>query len=209
MISDLIAFIQYRLGAEVDAAGQVVADTSWSERLRGSETLWPLLEGAHVLTLMLFAGTILIVDLRLLGVAFRQAPVSKVTDTLLPYTVAGFATMIVTGLLLFFSNPLDYYHNIWFRVKFVFVIVAAINILYFHFRVQSNRATWDTLQKPPLGARAAAALSLALWSGIIVAGRFAAYDWFDCDRTDGWVAAVSQCQARETALEHLEVAALR
>lgn len=208
MISDLLAYLQFRLGADVDGAGQVLTDTSWAERLRGSEHLWPLLEGVHVLTLMLFAGTILIVDLRLLGVSFRQTPVSKVTDTLLPYTVAGFGLMVVTGLLLFFSNPTDYYHNVWFRLKFVFVILAALNIFYFHHRVQKNRQTWDRLAKPPGGARVAAAVSLSLWSAIIVAGRFAAYDWFDCDRVNGWVAEVSECQAREAALARIDVGAL-
>ena len=203
MISDLMAFIQYRLGAQVDAAGRALSETSWSGQLSGSENLWMLLEGAHVLTLMLFAGTILMVDLRLLGVAFRQTPVSKVTDTLLPYTVAGFALMVTTGLLLFASNPLDYYHNFWFRLKFGFVLVAALNIFLFHRRVQVNRSTWDHLAKPPAGARAAAVVSLAMWTAIIVAGRFAAYDWFNCDRADGAVAAVSQCAARASALAHI------
>ena len=208
MLSELLADVQFRLGAQVDAAGRLLTDTSWSERLRGSENLWPLLEGAHVLTLMLFAGTILIVDLRLLGVAFRNAPVSKVTDTLLPYTVAGFAMMVATGLLLFFSNPLDYYHNVWFRLKFAFVILAAVNIFFFHHRVQSNRTSWDHLAKPPGGARAAALISLSLWTAIIVAGRFAAYDWFDCEQVNGWVAEVSQCAARATALARIEAQAL-
>lgn len=204
MISDLMAYIQYRLGAEVDAAGRVLSDTSWSERLHGSESLWMLLEGAHVLSLMLFAGTILMVDLRLVGATFRKTPVSKVTDTLLPYTVAGFGLMVATGTLLFLSNPLDYYHNFWFRLKFGFVVLAAINIFLFHFRVQAKRAVWDALAKPPASARASAAVSLMVWALIIVAGRFAAYDWFDCERAGGLVAAVADCPGRATAIAHIE-----
>jgi hypothetical protein len=201
MLSDLMAYIQFRLGAAVDPAGQVLSDTSWSEQLHSSD-FWMLLEGAHVLTLMLFAGTILIVDLRLLGVAFRQTPVSKVSDTLLPYTVIGFAVMVATGVLLFLSNPFEYYHNFWFRLKFVFLALAALNILFFHGRVQASRARWDHLEKPPGSARACAAISLVLWTAIIVGGRFVAYNWFDCDRASGLVAAAAECAARKTTLAH-------
>src|SRR4051794_14811556 len=148
-----MAYVQFRLGAQIGESGQILPDTSWSERLHGSDSLWMLLEGTHVLALMLFAGAILMVDLRLLGAIFRTTPVSKVTDTLLPYTVAGFAVMVTTGALLFFSNPLDYYHNVWFRLKFAFVVVAAINIFLFHRRVETQRADWDHLAKPPARAR--------------------------------------------------------
>jgi hypothetical protein len=204
MVSDFLANIQFRLGAEVDPAGRALSDTSWSGQLHGSENLWMLFEGAHVLTLMLFAGTIFMVDLRLLGVAFRDTPVSKVTDKLLPYTVIGFGLMVATGLLLFFANPLEYYHSFWFRLKFGFVLLAAANIFFFHFRVQADRSAWDQRARPPLGARASAALSLILWTAIIVAGRFAAYDWLDCERATGFVAAVSQCSAHNAALERIE-----
>lgn len=64
-VSDFPASVQYRLGAESAPGGLVVPDTSWSARLQGSETLWMVLEGTHVLTIMLFAGTILFVNPRI------------------------------------------------------------------------------------------------------------------------------------------------
>lgn len=204
MLSNFLAYIQFKLGAAFDSAGHAISDTSWSAQLQGSERLWMLLEGAHVLTLMLFAGSILFVDLRLLGVTFRNVPVSKITDTLLPYTVAGFVVMLLTGVALFFANPLEYYHNVVFRLKFIFLIAAAINIFYFHYRVQANRAAWDEQPKPPASARRAAAFSLALWIGVIVAGRFAAYDWFSCDTAQGFVAAAAQCSDRAVTLAAIE-----
>lgn len=204
MVSDFLAYIQYKLGAAFDSTGHAIADTSWSAQLQGSERLWMVLEGAHVLTIMLFAGSILFVDLRLLGAVLRTTPVSKVTDTLLPYTVAGFAVMVLTGLALFFANPIDYFHNIIFRIKVLFLIAAAVNIFVFHYRVQANRAVWDHLARPPGSARRAAALSLFLWVGVIMAGRFAAYDWFSCDIATGFVADVAQCSDREVTLAAVE-----
>ena len=132
MISYWLAELQYRLGATTDGSGKIVPDSSWSAQLLSSERLWMLLEGTHVVTLMLFAGTILFVDLRLLGVAFRNVPVSRVADQVLPWTVGGFAVLLLTGGALFFSNPLEYWHNFAFRMKLGLLVAAAANIFWFH-----------------------------------------------------------------------------
>lgn len=203
-LSEAMAYLQYELGAEVDSTGRAVIDTSWSTQLQSSEHLWMLLEGAHVLTLMLFAGTILFVDLRLLGLVFRKVPVSAVADTVLPYTVAGFVIMAATGAALFFANPLEYYHNPVFRLKALFLVAASINIFFFHWRVQSDRTKWDANDRPPTAARTAAGISLVLWIAVIVAGRYAAYDWFKCGQATGVVAELAQCTEFETTLLHAE-----
>src|SRR5690349_24221869 len=143
---------------------------SWSEALASSLNFWGLLEGTHVLTLMLFAGTIFVVDFRLMGLVFRRTPVSVVSDRILPLTVFAFVVMIVTGTALFFAKPLLYYHSLWFRLKLVFLVVAAANIAIFHFRVQSNIHEWDTLAKPPGKARMSAIVSLLSWVAVITFG---------------------------------------
>lgn len=108
MIRDVVVWLS-QLGK-----GPGEYDPSWSEQLASTLNFWGLLEGTHVLTLMLFAGTIFLVDLRLLGVAFRRTPVSTISDRVLPLTVFGFALMILTGVALFYAKPLLYYHNLWF-----------------------------------------------------------------------------------------------
>src|ERR1700759_2591330 len=97
---------------------------SFSELLLGSLNFWNLLEGTHLIALMLFAGTILVVDLRLLGVTFRKTRVSVISDKILPLTIFGFAFVVITGLGLTFAKPLFYYHNIFFRVKMVLIAIA-------------------------------------------------------------------------------------
>lgn len=195
-----MAWLQFVFGAHRDAAGHVLSDTSFSAQLQSSEQLWMLLEGAHVLTLMLFAGTILFVDLRLLGLVLRGTPVSKVTAGILPYTVGGFAVMLITGLALFFANPFEYYHNFIFRLKIGFLLAAAINIFLFHHRVQADRESWDLAPRPPASARASAAVSLSLWIVVIVAGRYVAYDWFRCETATGFAAAAAQCGEHDATL---------
>jgi hypothetical protein len=152
-----------------------------------------VLEGTHVVTIMLFAGTILFVDLRLLGVAWRNAPVSQVADTLLPYTIAGFTIMALTGAALFLAQPLEYFHSLIFRAKIVLLLVAALNIFWFHFKVQRQRPAWDAQPTPPAPARFAAAASIMLWLLIIATGRYAAYGWVSCDRISGLAADAAQC----------------
>jgi hypothetical protein len=159
-----------------------LAGTRGSIALVESLYMYPLIETTHVLTLMLFLGTLAIVDLRLLGVAFKDVPVSEITARVLPFTVAGFTIMIVTGLLLFYAIPVRTYQSIWFRVKVLLLIAAGVNAWLFHRRIARDREHWDTRPRPPLGARAAAAASLAVWAGVIVTGRMIAYNWFDCDR---------------------------
>ena len=96
MLHDLLQWLQ-------DVPGAVDGDpsTSWSQTLAGSLHLWALIEGTHVMSLLLFAGTILMVDLRMLGVAFKDVPYSTLNNRILPYTIGGFALVMITGLVLF------------------------------------------------------------------------------------------------------------
>jgi hypothetical protein len=180
-------------------------DPSWSEALASSLNFWGLLEGTHVLSLMLFAGTIFLVDLRLLGVAFRRTPVSVISDKVLPLTVVGFVIMVLTGLALFYAKPLLYYHNLWFRLKLIFLAIAIVNILVFHFRVQNDRQRWDIAETPPRKARISAAVSLLSWIAVITAGRAIAYDWFDCGKAlPHWINVAQECATSEHGALDLE-----
>ena len=159
-----------------------LATTTWSIALHESLYMYPLIESTHVLALFLFAGTIAMVDLRLLGVAFREIPVSEINARILPWTVVGAVVMVVTGVLLFYAIPVRSYQSLWFRFKVVFLLVAAINVWMFHRRVAINQAVWDADERPPRPARLSAVVSLSMWACVIVFGRMIAYNWFDCDR---------------------------
>jgi len=193
LIREALVWLQTELGKGTGDTAQ-----SWSEALLGSLNFWGLLEGTHLLTLVLFAGTIFVVDLRLLGLTFRRTPVSVLSDRVLPLTVAGFLILIATGLALFFAKPVVYYHNVWFRAKLVFLVLAMINIGFFHLKVQKNQSAWDTLALPPMGARISAALSLLAWILVISMGRFIPYNWFDCGKPIPHIVNVLQdCKSSE------------
>ena len=157
----------------------------WLERTPGSialhESIWgyPIVESVHVLTLCLFLGLAVMVDLRLLGATMVRTPASEVMKRLLPWEIAGFAVMVMSGSLLFYAIPVKTYLNIFFRLKVVFLLLAGVNVAVFHRSVSRNMGKWDLDPVPPFRARLAGGLSLALWAAIVVAGRMIAYNWFD------------------------------
>jgi hypothetical protein len=158
---------------------QWLEKTPWSIALHESLWVYPIVESVHVLTLCLFVGTAAMLDLRLLGVTLRRVPVSSVAAQLLPWTIAGFAIMVITGSLLFYAIPVRSYLNIFFRLKVAMMILAGLNAWIFHRTVYRRVTEWDRDPVPPRGARVSSALSLLLWACIIIAGRMIAYNWFD------------------------------
>ena len=89
--------------------------------------------------------------------------------------------MVATGVLLFYAQPLTYYHSLFFRIKVLLLIVAGVNVFVFHSRTQRGVSAWDVAPRPPRAARLAATISLLAWAGVIVSGRLIAYNWFECD----------------------------
>ncbi len=156
-----------------------LAATPWSVALHESIYVYPVIESVHVLTLCLFLGLAVMLDLRLLGVAMPQTPVSQLTDRLLPWTVAGFAVMVISGALLFYGIPVRTYQNIFFRIKVALLILSGLNAFVFHRGIYRKVAHWDTAAVPPRRARLAGGFSLLFWAGVVVAGRMIAYNWFD------------------------------
>jgi hypothetical protein len=160
---------------------QWVYDSAWSTALRESLYMYPLVESTHVVTLMLFVGLTVMWDLRLLGITFRTVPISDMARRILPWIRVGFVIMFVTGVLLFYAIPVRSYQNIFFRVKMILLVLALLNIWYFHARTERSIGAWDTAPHPPRAVRLAAVASITLWFVIVVTGRLIAYNWFDCD----------------------------
>ena len=160
-----------------------LADSSWSMSLHESEIAYSIIESTHVWSLCLFFGLTVMFDLRLLGWTMRSVPVSEFSRRLLPWTIAGFVVMVISGTLLFYAIPVRSYQNIFFRFKMILMLLAGLNVWIFHARIYPKVATpaFDAAISPR-SARIAGALSLALWIGVVVSGRMIAYNWFDCDR---------------------------
>jgi hypothetical protein len=146
--------------------------------IRESQYLYPALLTSHVVALIMFAGLILMMDLRLLGVGNMQTPFSQLQRRLFPYQMVGMAFSVVTGLALVYAQPMRFFVNIFFWVKMFMMALAGLNALTFHYLTYNSVSRWDKDPILPPAARLAGALGLALWVGVVVSGRLIAYNWF-------------------------------
>jgi hypothetical protein len=151
---------------------------AWTTAIRESTWGYPMIETAHVASVVAFAGLVIMMDLRLVGVAFTHAPPMQIQRRLFPWQMAGLVPSTATGLLLCCIDPLRYYGNVFFRVKLVLLALAGLNALTFHLRLYRAAGRWDEDPQLTATARLAGAVSLLLWSAVIVSGRLIAYNWF-------------------------------
>lgn len=157
----------------MDIAGILkwIEATSLATRIRDGLLLFPLLEATHVIGLAIVFGTIIIIDLRLLGKASTNRPFEKLAADTLKWTWAGFAVAAVTGALMFTSNPVVYYNNTYFRIKVLLLLLSGANMFAFELTARRSVKQWDTAPSAPRSGRIVGGLSLIIWIGVIVTGR--------------------------------------
>jgi hypothetical protein len=154
---------------------QWLEQTSTGTTIRESLWLFPIIETVHIFGIILLVGATSILDLRLMGFAFRDESVSKLAGRFIPWALAGFLIQVTTGLLLFSSEATKMYVNAGFKVKMLLILIAGINALVFHSVAYQSVGKWEHDPVGPLSARAAGLISILLWFGIVAAGRWIAY----------------------------------
>jgi hypothetical protein len=140
-------------------------------QIRESGFLFPSIETVHVFALVLVVGSIMTVDLRLLGVTNRDRHFSHLASEMLPWTWTAFAVAATAGLLMFTSKAVTYYNDIPFRIKMCCLVLAALNMVWFHWAGTRHLKMWDHA-KPPPAAKFAGGASLLLWTVIVATGRW-------------------------------------
>jgi len=151
---------------------QRLYDLPLSDAIRQNAMAFPLIESLHVLSITLVFGTILIVDLQLVGFCSHRRSALRLSAELLPFTWVAFASAVITGLLMFLSNAVAYINNTEFLVKMGLIVVAGLNMIYFHSTIYRSIAHWDEHPRAPTAALVAGATSLILWTSVIVFGRW-------------------------------------
>jgi len=140
----------------------------WANAMNGPEWAFPVVQSIHFMGFALSIGTVAIVDLRLLGLGLRKQTAAELSADLAPWTVSGFAVMLLTGFLMFSADAVRYHVNPSFQFKMACLALALI----FYFTGHRRAVRPAT---PPFEARAAALLSLALWTGVVAGGRMIAF----------------------------------
>lgn len=146
-------------------------DLSFPTEIRESPWLFPTIETVHVFALVLVVGSIMTVDLRLLGLTNRDRPFSELAAEMLPWTWLAFSFAAIAGLMMFSSKALIYYANIPFRLKMCCLLLAGTNMALFQWVGVRHLHIWDKA-RPPWSAKLAGGASLVLWTAIVAAGRW-------------------------------------
>jgi hypothetical protein len=139
----------------------------------GNRFVFPMLEMAHFIGLCLLFGSLLIVDLRVIGVA-AAVPIKRV-DIFVRFALFGFAINLVTGLLFIVGDSDRYLVNYAFWAKMGLITLSGLNTAYFVRRIKPQMDAGIASADLSKGAHLVAWLSLTFWSSVIILGRFIPY----------------------------------
>src|SRR5437773_8163530 len=143
---------------------EALQHAGWVTILAASRWLYGLVSVVHYSTVFFCVGTIVLLDLRILGVADRNQALSLFGQQLRPWTWIGFGSAVVSGFLLFAIEAADYAAATPFRVKMLIVALAVISALVIEWSVPR----WDRAPVMPVTARLVALISIGLWLGAIL-----------------------------------------
>jgi hypothetical protein len=144
---------------------QWVDHSALSVEIRASTWQFAVLEMVHLLGLTMLLGTLMVVDLRLFGFGLRHQKVGDLARDVRIWMWSGLWTMVISGVLLFFGEPIKLFGNASFHVKMLLLLLAIVFQLTLFRTVTSDRHI------PSLIDKVAAVLSLALWFSVGLAGR--------------------------------------
>jgi hypothetical protein len=158
------------------AAGPIgaIEASGLGQAMRQSLWLYPIVEIVHIVGLALLFGSIVVLDLRLLGWG-KGISAKKLAGHVLPWTAASFLLIVPSGLAMFVAHASDLIGNPVFLLKICLIFAAAINAAAFHAGTFRGAGSWDVDAMPPGAARLAGAISLLLWVAVIACGRLLAY----------------------------------
>jgi hypothetical protein len=152
--------------------------TSFGAIARQSLYGFQILVGIHILGIIFSLGTLLWVDLRMVGVCLTRYRLSDVYRTLSPWFVAGFVVMVASGIAIFSGFATSAYENTFFRIKILVMVLAGINALVFHSLLKRIPASAVEASRPPASIRAAGFASIAFWTIVLLCGRMMSYTLF-------------------------------
>jgi hypothetical protein len=147
--------------------------TAIAHAIRTVRWLYPALETSHYIGLSLLVGGIMLIDLRVLGLA-RSLPLKSMIG-LLPFVWIGFIINVLSGSMLFIYGATNFGPNPAFQLKMAFLVLAGLNALAFDVSVRRSGGDWVVADRPPGIVKGFATLSLLFWICVVTTGRWMAY----------------------------------
>lgn len=147
---------------------QWIENTGLGEAIRESKWLFPVIESVHLLGLAVIGGAVLVVDLRLAGFGLRRQPLRQMATDVQPWLIGSLLVMLISGILLFTSEATKCYYHEAFWIKMASLLLAIL----FTFTIRRSVTQADPERIGPLRSRLVAVVSVALWSGVGIGGRW-------------------------------------
>jgi hypothetical protein len=135
----------------------------------------PIVQTVHILSVAAIMGSVVLIDLRVLGLALRSQQTTELTRRLLPWTWWALPVLLVSGAIFVLARPQSYFANPVFRLKFSMLLPAVALALVFERTSRQRSALWDRPGRTRVAAKLIALCSLCLWIGVVMAGRWIAY----------------------------------
>ena len=145
-----------------------IASTSLSQAISQSTWAFAVIESVHLLALSVIGGAVLMLDLRLLGWGLKHQTIEEVARNAQPWLVGSLTVMLITGVLLFVSEPIKCYYSTPFRIKMLCLLLGTI----WAFTVRRKVAVAGEGRVRPIWLKLVALVSLALWFGVGAGGRW-------------------------------------
>ena len=160
--------------------GEGLTGLGWIEHsalataMRQELWLYPAVEIVHIFGFVTLVGSILMLDLRLLGLS-PKVPIRLLAGHLLPWTLGALLVIVPTGLMMFMAHASDFISNTAFVLKISLIFGAGLNAVAFHLGTYRSVSEWDSQYATPAAAKIHALISILIWLGVITCGRLLAY----------------------------------
>lgn len=152
----------------------VVEQLAIAKAMREWLWLYPCVEIAHIVGFSILVGSVVMFDLRVLGLS-KRIPVRALSRHLLPWSLAALVLIVPTGLLMFSAHASDFLTNRAFQLKMALLVAAGLNAAFFHTGPYQSVKAWDIDAPAPMLAKISVILSLVIWLAVISCGRLLAY----------------------------------
>ena len=152
-----------------------IGETSLSLAIQTHFWAIPTIQTIHIAAIALTFGSVLMINLRVLGLSGAGASIDQTARRFVPWIWWGLLVLILTGLLMITGEPVRELINPVFWIKMVLVLTAILVSLWFQKAVRRNDAAWESVQGRRIAVRTAAVAIILLWLAIMVAGRWIAY----------------------------------
>ncbi len=143
--------------------------------LSNTPGLPPILQTIHLLSIAAVMGSIVFINLRVLGLAARRQQVGEMIGRLMPWTWFALPTLFISGLPFILARPARYFTNPVFQIKFSLLLPAILLAVLFYRLSLRETNYWTSSEHRLITGKIIAAGSLFLWLSIVMAGRWIAY----------------------------------